>query len=179
MPAEHQRVFFIEEKPARRQRVFFIEEKARQTPEPRGFSFIVEKKPYQDQSASGARNRHVFCAVCPYRPGRSSVRPILLYFPGSNSRKHYQSKEGLAVLPRSIYTIQTGFRLAFRDLSSRTSRLDQTMIKARLSAEGASWGLAGFSSGLRPVALGAKIERRVRQLFLGIRIFKTSGSRYG
>src|ERR1017187_5205903 len=39
------------------------------------------------------------------------------------------------------------------------------MIKARLSAEGASWGLAGFSSGLRPVALGAKIKRRVRQFF--------------
>jgi hypothetical protein len=28
----------------------------------------VEKKPYQDQSASGARKRHVFCAVCPCRP---------------------------------------------------------------------------------------------------------------
>src|ERR1035437_3477203 len=96
--------------PAEHQRVFFIEEKARQTPETGGFSFIVEKKPYQDQSASGARNRHVFCAVCPYRPGWSGVRPILLYFPGSNSRKHYQSKEGLAVFPRSIYTIPDGFQ---------------------------------------------------------------------
>ena len=54
--------------PAEHQRVFFIEEKARQTPEAGGFSFIVEKKPYQDQSAGGARKRHVFCAVCPYRP---------------------------------------------------------------------------------------------------------------
>ena len=70
--------------PAEHQRVFFIEEKVRQTPEdpvgprkglaipnapePRGFFFIVEKKPYQDQSAGGARKRHVFCAVCPYRP---------------------------------------------------------------------------------------------------------------
>ena len=30
--------------PAEHQRVFFIEEKARQTPEPRGFFFIVEKE---------------------------------------------------------------------------------------------------------------------------------------
>ena len=54
--------------PAEHQRVFFIEEKVRQTPEPRGFSFIVKKKPYQDQSTGGARKRHVFCAVCPCRP---------------------------------------------------------------------------------------------------------------
>jgi hypothetical protein len=56
--------------PAEHQRVFFIEEKARQTPEAgaQRVLFIVEKKPYQDQSASGARKRHVFCAVCPCRP---------------------------------------------------------------------------------------------------------------
>jgi hypothetical protein len=54
--------------PAEHQRVFLIEEKVCQTPKPRGFSFIVEKKPYQDQSAGGARKRHVFCAVCPCRP---------------------------------------------------------------------------------------------------------------
>src|ERR1035437_7524067 len=55
---------------ARRQRVFFIEEKACQTPEAgaQRVLFIVEKKPYRDQSAGGARKRHVFCAVCPCRP---------------------------------------------------------------------------------------------------------------
>jgi len=36
--------------PAEHQRVFFIEEKARQTPEPRGFSFIVEKKPIRTRA---------------------------------------------------------------------------------------------------------------------------------
>jgi hypothetical protein len=50
MPAEHQRVFFIEERSARRQRVFFIEEKVCQTPEAGGFSFIVEKKPIRTRA---------------------------------------------------------------------------------------------------------------------------------
>jgi hypothetical protein len=53
-------------------------------PEPRGFFFIVEKKPYQDQSAGGARKRHVFCAVCPYRPAgqdRKSKTKLLSFLP--------------------------------------------------------------------------------------------------
>ena len=36
---------------------------------PKGSFLSWKRNPiYQDQSAGGARKRHVFCAVCPYRP---------------------------------------------------------------------------------------------------------------
>jgi hypothetical protein len=49
------------------------------------------------------------------------------------------------------------------------------MTKARLSAEGASWGLAGFSSGLRPVILGAKSSAEFDSLFFGNQDFQNIG----
>src|ERR1022692_2115372 len=99
--------------PAEHQRVFLIEEKVRQTPGRSPEGFYRGKETLSDQSAGGARKRHVFCAVCPCRPAGPALGRVLLFFPGSNSRKYYQSKEGLAVLPRSIYTIPDGFQTRF------------------------------------------------------------------
>ena len=70
MPAEHQRVLFTEEKARQTPQGPVGPRKGLDpnTPEPRGFFFIVKKNAYQDQSAGGAGKRHVFCAACPYRP---------------------------------------------------------------------------------------------------------------
>src|ERR1035438_10370666 len=70
MPAEHQRVFLYRGKGPPDAREFSLSRKSppdARGRSPEGFFFTVEK-PYQDQSAGGARKRHVFCAACPYRP---------------------------------------------------------------------------------------------------------------
>src|ERR1035437_8997329 len=67
MPAEHQRVFFIEEKACRTPESFLYRGKGLPDEHQRALLYRG-KRNYQDQSAGGARKRHVFCAVCPCRP---------------------------------------------------------------------------------------------------------------
>lgn len=68
MPAEHQRVFLIEEKACQTPESFLYRGKG--LPEAGAQRVLVYrgKRNYQDQSTGGARKRHVFCAVCPCRP---------------------------------------------------------------------------------------------------------------
>src|ERR1019366_6598327 len=139
MPAEHQRVFFIEEKASRAPESFLYRGKGlpdarefslsrkrparRQRPEPRGFSFIVEKETIRTR-APEALKRHVFCAVCPCRPAGPALGRFYYIFQAATAGSIIVKRRFSRSSSIHLHNSRLGFRLAFRDLSSRLVRLD-------------------------------------------------------
>src|ERR1017187_10685089 len=101
--------------PAEHQRVFLIEEKVRQTPGRSPEGFYRGKETLSDQSAGGARKRHVFCAVCPCRPAGPALDRFYYIFQTATAGSITSQKKVQPFFLDPFTQFQMGFRLGFRD----------------------------------------------------------------